>query len=98
MLPYEPGSVLKTFTIATGIDKKVIDAQSTYYNTDRIKVEDRTISNALKGLTGTISMQTALNNSLNTGMVTIAQRLGDGHNINRKRETRYMIIFIIALA
>ena len=90
MLPYEPGSVLKTFTIATGIDKKVIDAQSTYYNTDRIKVEDRTISNALKGLTGTISMQTALNNSLNTGMVTIAQRLGDGHNINRQaRDTLY---------
>lgn len=83
MVPYEPGSVLKTFTIATGIDRGVITAESTYNNTDRIKVDDRTITNALKGVTGTISMQTALNNSLNTGMVTIAQRLGDGSQITR---------------
>lgn len=90
MSPYEPGSVLKIFTVATGIDKGVINAGSTFNNTDKIKVEDRTISNALKGITGTISMQTALNNSLNTGMVTIAQRLGDGQNINRQaRDTLY---------
>ncbi|MBH1980485.1 penicillin-binding protein 2 [Candidatus Saccharibacteria bacterium] len=88
--PYEPGSVLKTFTIATGIDKGVIDANSTFYNTDKIKVEDRTITNALKGVTGTITMQSALNNSLNTGMVTIAQRLGDGERINKtSRDTIY---------
>ena len=88
--PYEPGSVLKTFTIATGIDKGVINAGSTFYNTDKIKVEDRTISNALKGVTGTITMQSALNNSLNTGMVTIAQRLGDGERINKtSRDTIY---------
>lgn len=35
-------------------------------------------------------MQTALNWSLNTGMVTIAERLGDGSNINSKaRNTMY---------
>lgn len=88
--PYEPGSVLKTFTIATGIDKGVINAQSTYYNTDKIQVEDRTITNALHGVTGTITMQTALNNSLNTGMVTIAQRLGNGSQITKgARDTMY---------
>jgi cell division protein FtsI/penicillin-binding protein 2 len=88
--PYEPGSVLKTFTVATGIDKGAIDAQSTFYNTDKIQVEDRTITNALKGITGTITMQRALDNSLNTGMVTIAQRLGDGKNINKgARDTLY---------
>ena len=88
--PYEPGSVLKTFTVATGIDKGVIDANSTFYNTDSIKVEDATISNALKGVTGTISMQTALDNSLNTGMVTIAQRLGNGNYITKgARDTMY---------
>ena len=88
--PYEPGSVLKTFTIATGIDKGVINAQSTYNNTDRIQVEDRVITNALKGVTGTITMQKALDNSLNTGMVTIAQRLGDGKNITKgARDTIY---------
>lgn len=89
-VPYEPGSVMKTFTIGTGIDRGVIDANSTFYNTDKVQIEDRTITNVLKGLTGTITMQTALNNSLNTGMVNIAQRLGDGKNINdASRKTIY---------
>ena len=89
-MPYEPGSDLKTFTIATGIDKGVIQPDSTYYNTDKIQVGDRTINNAAKGHTGTITMQTALNNSLNTGMVTVVQRLGDGSNITRgARDTLY---------
>lgn len=88
--PYEPGSVLKTFTIATGIDKGVMNAQTTFYNTDKIQVEDRTITNALKGVTGTITMQQALDNSLNTGMVTVAQRLGDGKSITKgARDTIY---------
>ncbi len=79
--PYEPGSDIKTFTMATGLDKGVIQPDSTYNNTDSIKIEDRTIVNATKGQTGNITMQTALNYSLNTGMVTIAQRLGDGNSI-----------------
>ena len=81
--PYEPGSDIKAFTVATGIDKGIIEPSSTYVNTDSIKVGDRTISNATKGQTGTITMQHALNYSLNTAMVTIAQRLGDGKDITR---------------
>lgn len=88
--PYEPGSDIKTFTMAMGLDKGVIEPDSTYVNTDSIKVEDRTISNATKGQTGTITMQTALNYSLNTGVVTVAQRLGDGKSINTTaRNTMY---------
>jgi cell division protein FtsI/penicillin-binding protein 2 len=88
--PYEPGSDIKTLTMATGLDKGVIRPDSTYNNTDSIKVEDRTIGNATKGQTGVITMQHALNYSLNTGMVTIAQRLGDGSNITRAaRDTMY---------
>ena len=88
--PYEPGSVMKTFTLATGIDKGVITPQSTYNNTDYIKVGDVTITNADKGQTGVITMQHALNYSLNTGMVTVAERLGDGSHITRSaRDTMY---------
>ncbi|MCB9819752.1 penicillin-binding protein 2 [Candidatus Nomurabacteria bacterium] len=88
--PYEPGSVMKTFTLATGIDRGVVTPESTYLNTDKITVDDRTIENAAKGQLGQVSMQTALNWSLNTGMVTIAQRLGDGNYINsRARNTMY---------
>lgn len=93
-LPYEVGSVAKTFTVATGIDQGAINAESTYNNTDSIEVDDRTIKNATKGQTGTITMQRALNYSLNTGMVTIAQRLGNGSEINNKaRQTMYDYLY-----
>ena len=88
--PYEPGSDVKTFTMATGIDKGVVKASDTYNNTDKIQVEDRTIGNATKGHTGNITFQTALTWSLNTGFVTVAQRLGDGKSITLSaRQTMY---------
>ena len=89
-VPYEAGSVIKTLTVATGLDKGVIRPDSTYVNTDKIKVGDREIGNATKGQTGTTTMQKALDYSLNTGMVTIAQRLGDGNTINEQaRDSMY---------
>lgn len=88
--PYEPGSDIKTFTMAVGVDKNVVHANDTYNNTDYIQVEDRVISNAVKGHTGVITFQTAMQWSLNTGFVTIAQRLGDGRNITKgARDTMY---------
>lgn len=89
-VPYEPGSDVKTYTMAAAIDKGVAKASDTYNNTDFIKIEDRTITNATKGHTGVISFQTALTWSLNTGFVTLAQRLGDGQSITRTaRDTMY---------
>ncbi len=88
--PYEPGSVMKTFTAATGIDKGVIKPSSTYNNTDQVKIDGWTIGNATLGQTGTITIQHALNYSLNTGFVTVAQRLGDGQHITLDaRNTMY---------
>ena len=88
--PYEPGSDVKTYTMATAIDKGVATANDTYFNTDSIKVDDRTISNATKGHTGVISFQTALTWSLNTGFVTLAERLGNGKEITKTaRDTMY---------
>lgn len=88
--PYEPGSTIKAFTMATAVDKNVAKPTDTYVNTDSIRVEDRTITNATKGRTGTITFQTAMQWSLNTGFVTLAQRLGDGTQITQgARETMY---------
>lgn len=88
--PYEPGSDIKTLTMTTGVDKGVVGPDSTYNNTDSIKVDDITITNATKGQTGNITLQHALNYSLNTGFVTVAQRLGDGTNITLDaRNTMY---------
>lgn len=89
--PYEPGSVIKTFTLATAIDKGVVKTSDTYTNTDSIKIGDNyTVGNATRGQTGVITFQHALTWSLNTGFVTIAQRLGDGENVTRTaRDTMY---------
>ncbi len=88
--PYEPGSDMKTLTMATGIDKGVVSADATYVNTDQIEVGDRVISNASRGQTGTITFQHAMNWSLNTGFVTVAERLGDGSSITLEaRNTMY---------
>lgn len=90
MTPFEPASVIKTFTIATALDKGVINTGSTYYNTDCIAVADRTMCNALRGLAGTTDVQGVINNSLNVGTITFARRLGDGNSINRQaRDTMY---------
>lgn len=90
-VPYEPGSDVKTLTMAAGLDKGVVEPESTYNNTDSIEVEDRTISNAVKGETGNITFQHAMNFSLNTGFVTIAKKLGeDGERIDlQARSTMY---------
>lgn len=82
MAPYEPASVIKTFTMATGIDKGAITPQSTYVNTDCIRVADRTMCNATRGLGGVQTMQSVLTNSLNVGTITVARRLGDGAHVN----------------
>lgn len=81
--PLEPGSVIKTFTVASALDKGVISPTSTYYNTDFVQVGDRTITNVVKGQNRTIGVQDALNLSLNTGMVDIMRKMGGG-SINRQ--------------
>lgn len=81
-LAYEPGSVIKTFTMATGIDKGVISPQSVYQNADCTRVGDRTICNALRGHGGPTTMQQALANSYNVGTVTVGRLLGNGSQLN----------------
>ncbi len=89
--PYEAGSVVKSLTIAAGIDQGVITPSSTYNNRGTIRVQDTTIQNAsTTEALGIQTMQTVLTDSLNTGVVTVAQRLGDGSRITRQaRDTIY---------
>lgn len=88
--PYEPGSVIKTLTMATALDTGKVGPNDTYNNTDHITVDDATIQNFTKGHTGNITIQEAMNYSLNTGFVTVAERLGDGKTVNQQaRNTMY---------
>lgn len=90
MIPYEPASVIKSFTLATTIDKQVVNANMVYHNTDCIQVADVSMCNALRGLGGPTNMQGVLNNSLNVGTITAARYLGDGNRINlQARQVMY---------
>ena len=88
--PYSPASVCKGFTFAAGIEEGVMNANSTYYNTDTIIVDGWPISNATTMGSGVLSMQTALNYSLNVGSTQVLRWLGGEENINEKgRKTLY---------
>ena len=82
MLPYEPASVIKTFTLSAAIDKGKVAAGTSFQNSDCIQVADRRMCNALKGLGGPTTMQQVLNNSLNVGTIYAVRQLGDGSSIN----------------
>lgn len=88
-MPYENGSVIKSFTMAMGLNEGVASGEARYYNTDRVQVEDRAIFNAVRGYTGSITFQTAMDYSLNTGMVEIANRIGGGRITRSARDKIY---------
>lgn len=88
-MPYENGSVIKSFTMAMGLNEGVASGEARYYNTDRVQVEDRAIFNAVRGHTGSITFQTAMDYSLNTGMVEIANRIGGGRITRSARDKIY---------
>lgn len=88
--PFEPGSTIKTYTMSAAIDTNAAKASDTFYNTDSIRINDYVIGNATRGRTGTITFQTAMEWSLNTGFVTLGMRMGDGNSINAQaRNTIY---------
>ncbi len=74
---YEMGSIIKSLTMAMGIDTDKVHADSKYNDEGFIKVKDRTIHNFDKKGRGYIPMQEALSQSLNTGLVYISRLVGN---------------------
>lgn len=89
---YEPGSVSKSFTIVKALNDGVITPETTWTNTDYRTIDDRTITNASKGKTGVVTMQTAYNWSLNTGMIEIMKMFGGGTITKDARQKLYSIL------
>ncbi len=73
---YEMGSIVKPLTMAAGIDAGVITPKTTYNDVGYVTVNNATIHNHDKKGHGVISMQTVLDQSLNTGVAYVVGKLG----------------------
>lgn len=73
---YEMGSIIKPIVMASALDAGVVTPTTSYLDKGQVQVEDRTIYNFDKKGRGTATMQDVLNQSLNTGMVFVGQKMG----------------------
>ncbi len=75
---YEPGSVIKIFTMAAGLEQKAVAPTTSYHDSGSVTIDDRTIQNARGIPTGNHTMNEVIANSINTGVVFVLQQLGGG--------------------
>lgn len=81
-MPYEPGSVLKIFTMAAALDSGAVTPGTTYLDTGSILIGGVTIHNWDRQPWGVQNMLGCLQHSLNVCMVTIALQMGAGTYYN----------------
>lgn len=76
---YEPGSVFKVITMATGIDSGKITPETTYVDTGSVKLNGRLIQNydiKTHGAYGLATMTNVIEHSINTGAVFAQKQIG----------------------
>ncbi len=73
---YDPGSVMKAITMATGIEQGVITPQTTVYDSGSTVVDGVTIYNFDQQGHGLETMTQVLKYSANVGAIWVAQRVG----------------------
>ena len=72
---YEPGSVMKSFTVATGLELGILTPDSTYTSAP-YKVGDHTITTADHKYWGTATVTEMLQHSDNTGAAQFGMKIG----------------------
>jgi cell division protein FtsI/penicillin-binding protein 2 len=73
---YEPGSVFKIVTIASGLDAGIITPHSTYYDGGEIVVGGEVMRNSDNGAHGETTVRDLLARSLNVGAAEVSTKLG----------------------
>ena len=75
---YEMGSIIKALTYAIGVDTRAINARTTYNDPGCITLNTKTFCNYDGVSHGTsLTMQFALNKSLNTGAAFVVSKIGN---------------------
>jgi len=75
--PYEPGSVFKAITMASALDIGLVSPQTTFNDPCVRKFNGYEIRNALDKCYGTQTMTGVLENSINTGMIWVEEKMGN---------------------
>jgi cell division protein FtsI/penicillin-binding protein 2 len=78
---YEPGSIFKIITMAAGLDSGVVKPNSTYEDKGAIMIPgwNKPIKNSdyeTRGAHGVVDMISVLEDSLNTGVIHVMQKVG----------------------
>lgn len=73
---FEPGSVFKMITMASGLDAGAVSPDTTYEDFGSIKVDKFTIKNSDLKAHGKQTMTEVLEKSLNTGAIFVEQKVG----------------------
>ncbi len=74
---FEMGSIVKPLTLAIGFDEGVIEPTDTYYDPGSVVLNGRTIGNYDGKARGRVPLQEILNQSLNTGAIHVARKVGN---------------------
>ena len=75
-MPYEPGSVMKIFTMAAALDTGLVDPNTPYLDTGEIQIGGVTIKNWNEEAWGMQTMVGCLQHSLNVCLTWLAIQLG----------------------
>lgn len=73
---YEPGSTFKSITMAAALDKGLVEPHTVYADTGSVSIGKYTIRNADGKVYGKQTMTQVLENSVNTGAIFVANKVG----------------------